>query len=134
MKVIKTIGNCCLVFLAILSVCISLAYAYVCFFDNDFTTGTNYVDNQVPIDLIEKSEDLTQNEIDYYESRYLFNVNYYSKGTPDLYLAIHQNIDGVYGSDAAILAKLQEASFIWAKGKYPSSSQEVADWVASRYY
>ena len=61
-----------------------------------------------------------------------FNVNYYSKGTPDLYLAIHQNFDGVYGSDAAILAKLQEASFIWAKGKYPSSSQEVADWVASR--
>ena len=78
MKALKIIGNCCLVFLAIISVCISLAYLYVHFFDTTITTGTNYVDNQTPVDLVEREEDLTQDEIDYYENRYLFNINYYS--------------------------------------------------------
>lgn len=78
MKALKIIGNCCLVFLAIISVCISLAYLYVHFFDNTITTGVNYVDNQTPVDLVEKKEDLTQDQVDYYEDRYLFNVNYYS--------------------------------------------------------
>ena len=61
-----------------------------------------------------------------------FNTYYYSKGAPDLYVAIHQNADGAYASDAAILAKLQEASFIWAKGRNPETAQELADWVASK--
>ena len=78
MRALKVIGNCCLVFLAIISVCVSLAYLYVHFFDNTITTGTNYIDNQTPVDLVEKEEDLTQDQIDYYEDRYLFNVNYYS--------------------------------------------------------
>ena len=78
MKALKIIGNCCLVFLAIISVCITLIYLYFHFFDNTITTGTNYIDNQTPVDLVEKEEDLTQDQIDYYEDRYLFNVNYYS--------------------------------------------------------
>ena len=78
MKALKIIGNCCLVFLAIISVCVSLAYLYVHLSDSTVTTGTNYIDNQTPVDLVEKEEDLTQDQIDYYESRYLFNVNYYS--------------------------------------------------------
>ena len=67
MRALKVIGNCCLVFLAIISVCVSLAYLYVHFFDNTITTGTNYIDNQTPVDLVEKEEDLTQDQIDYYE-------------------------------------------------------------------
>ena len=63
MKALKIIGNCCLVFLAIISVCISLAYLYVHFFDTTITTGTNYVDNQTPVDLVEREEDLTQDEM-----------------------------------------------------------------------
>lgn len=78
MKIFKLIANCCLVFLALIGACISLAYAYVYFKDNDFTTGTNYIDDQVPVDLVEKAEDLTDEEIQYYEDRWLFNVNYYS--------------------------------------------------------
>lgn len=78
MKTLKIIGNCCLVFLAIICSCVSLAYAYFHFFVKDFTTGTNYIDNQVPVDLVEKIDDLTEEEISSYEDRYLFNVNYYS--------------------------------------------------------
>ena len=73
MRALKVIGNCCLVFLAIISVCVSLAYLYVHFFDNNITTGTNYIDNQTPVDLVEKEEDLTQDQIDYYEDRLDFD-------------------------------------------------------------
>ena len=59
-----------------------------------------------------------------------FNTYYYSKGAPDLYVAIHQNTEGAYSNDAAILAKLQEASFIWAKGKNPTDANQLAEWVA----
>ena len=78
MKSLKVIGNCCLVFLAVLSVLVSLGYGYYHFFVKDITIGVNYIDNQIPIDLVEKADDLTEEEIDYYESRMLFNVNYYS--------------------------------------------------------
>ena len=61
-----------------------------------------------------------------------FNTYYYSKGAPDLYVAIHQNTGSEYATDAAILAKLQEASFIWAKGKNPADAAELAAWVASK--
>lgn len=78
MKVLKVLGDICLVFLAIISVVVSLGYVYYSNFVKETTTGTNYIDNQIPVNLIEKSEDLSTEEIDYYESRYLFNVNYYS--------------------------------------------------------
>jgi arabinogalactan oligomer/maltooligosaccharide transport system substrate-binding protein len=65
-----------------------------------------------------------------YKAKY--NTYYYSKGAPDLYVAIHQNTGSEYATDAAILAKLQEASFIWAKGKNPADAAELAAWVASK--
>ena len=61
-----------------------------------------------------------------------FNTYYYSKGAPDLYVAIHQNTEGAYETDAAILAKLQEASFIWAKGKNPTDAAQLQEWVNSK--
>ena len=54
MRALKVIGNCCLVFLAIISVCISLVYAYVHFFVKDTTVGTNYIDNQISVDIVKK--------------------------------------------------------------------------------
>lgn len=78
MKALKVIGNCCLVFLAVIGVMVSIIYAYYHFFVKDTTIGVNYVGEQIPIDLMEKAEDLTEEEIDYYENRVLFNVNYYS--------------------------------------------------------
>lgn len=78
MKVLKTIGNCCLVFLAVLGVCISLVYAYYVFFIGDKTVGVNYVGDQIGVDLIEKAENLSEEELDLFEERWFMEVNYYS--------------------------------------------------------
>ena len=78
MKTLKVIGNCCLVFLAVIGVCISLAFCYYHYFVKDKTTGVNYISDQVPIDLVQNAEDLSSEQLSIYEDRVLFNVNYYS--------------------------------------------------------
>lgn len=78
MKTLKVIGNCCLVFLAVIAVCVSIAFGYYHFFVKDKVTGTNYISDQIPIDLVEKSDDLTTEQKSFYEDRVLFTVNYYS--------------------------------------------------------
>lgn len=80
MKTIKVIGNCCLVFLAVISVCISLAFGYYHFFVDDTTIGINYIDNQVGLDIEDKLkvEDLTEEEKNELEDRYFIEVNYYT--------------------------------------------------------
>lgn len=77
---LKVIGNCCLVFLAILGGCIALALGYYHFFVKEITIGVNYVDNQVGLDIedIKNSNDLTEEEINELEDRYFLQVNYYS--------------------------------------------------------
>ena len=77
MRALKVIGNCCFVFLAIISVCISLVYAYVHFFVKDTTVGTNYIDNQIAVDIVKK-EDMTEEQINEYEERYFMEANFYS--------------------------------------------------------
>lgn len=77
---LKVIGNCCLVFLAILGLCISIALGYYHFFIKDITIGVNYVDNQVGLDIkdIVNSDDLTEAEKDKLKDRYFLEVNYFS--------------------------------------------------------
>ena len=77
MKALKIIGNCSLVFLAIIGVCVSLAYAYYHFFVKDVTTGTNYIDNQIAVDII-PLEDLTEEEKNEFEERYFMEANFFS--------------------------------------------------------
>lgn len=77
MKTFKVIGNCCLVFLAVLSVCVSLAYLYIHFFVHDITVGTNYIDNQIGLDVV-LSEDLTEEQKNEFEERYFMEANFYS--------------------------------------------------------
>lgn len=77
MKTIKVIGNCCLVFLAVISVCISLAFGYYHFFNKDKTIGVNNINDQLAVD-VKKVDELTEEEIDIYEERWFMEVNYYS--------------------------------------------------------
>ena len=80
MKVLKTIGNCCLVFLCVISVCVIIGFVYYHYFVKDITIGVNNIDNQVGLDIQEvlKSEDLTEEEKDELKDRYFLEVNYYS--------------------------------------------------------
>ena len=52
MKVIKTIGNCCLIFLTVIAMMVTIAYGYYHFFVHDITMGTNYIDNQIGLDIV----------------------------------------------------------------------------------
>ena len=72
MKVLKTIGNCCLVFLCVISLCVIIGFVYYHYFVKDITIGVNNIDNQVGLDIQEvlKSEDLTEEEKDELKDRY----------------------------------------------------------------
>ena len=52
-------------------------YAYVHFFVKDTTVGTNYIDNQIAVDIVKK-EDMTEEQINEYEERYFMEANFYS--------------------------------------------------------
>ena len=78
MKILKVIGNCCCVFLVLIGVLVSIAYGYYHFFVKDKTVGVNNVSDQLGVDLIQKAEDLTEEEINIYEERWFMEANYYS--------------------------------------------------------
>lgn len=80
MKAIKTITNCCLVFLVVIGICVIIGYVYYHFFVKDTTIGVNNIDNQVGMDIQEilKDEDLSDEEKDKMKDRYFLEVNYYS--------------------------------------------------------
>lgn len=77
MKVLKIIGNCSFVFLAIIGLLVSIAFGYYHFFVHDVTVGTNYIDNQIALDIV-NSDDLTDEQKNEYEDRYFLEVNFYS--------------------------------------------------------
>jgi len=74
---IKALGNCCLIFIAVISVGISLVYGYYHCFIHDVTLGVNYIDNQIGLD-IKNAKDLTETEKNELEERYFLEANYYS--------------------------------------------------------
>lgn len=77
MKTFKVIGNCCLVFLSVIAVCISIAFCYYHFFVKDITIGVNNISEQIGLDII-NSEDLTEEQKMIYADRYFLEANYYS--------------------------------------------------------
>lgn len=77
MKTFKVLGNCCLVSLAVISVCVSLAFGYYHFFVHDVTVGVNYIDNQIGLDIV-KSDDLSEEQKNEFEDRYFLECNFYS--------------------------------------------------------
>ena len=71
MKVLKTIANCCVVFLCVISVCVIIGFIYYHYFVKDTTIGVNNIDNQVGLDVkdILNSDDLTEEEKDELKDR-----------------------------------------------------------------
>ena len=77
MKVLKTIGNCCLVFLTVIAVCVIIAFVYYHYFVKDTTIGVNNINDQLAVD-IKKDEDLTPEERNEFEERWFMEASYYS--------------------------------------------------------
>lgn len=77
MKLIKTIANCCLVFIVVIAVCVIIAYVYYHFFVHDTTIGVNNINDQLGVDVV-SSDELTEEQKDEYEERWFMQANYYS--------------------------------------------------------
>ena len=77
MKILKTIGNCCLVFLTVAAVCVIIAFVYYHYFVHDDTHGVNNINDQLAVD-IKKDDELTEQEKDIFEERWFMQANYYS--------------------------------------------------------
>ena len=78
MKALKVIGNCCLVFLAVVGMILTIIFGYYHFFVKDQTVGVNNIGDQLGVDLIEKADDLTPEQIDVYEERWFMEASFYS--------------------------------------------------------
>jgi len=76
MKILKSLGDISCVFLAGIGVVITCFFAYYSIFNKDITVGTNYIDDQIAVDVV-KADDLTPAEINSYEERYFMVANYY---------------------------------------------------------
>ena len=72
-----SLANKSLILLTVIAIIVSVAYVYVHFFVKDITTGTNYIDNQIGVDIL-NSEDLTEEEKNKLEDRYFLEANFYS--------------------------------------------------------
>ncbi len=77
MKVLKTIGDCCLVFLSVVSVCVIIAFVYYHYFVHDITIGVNNINDQIAVD-VQKADELSEEQIDIYEERWFMEASYYS--------------------------------------------------------
>lgn len=58
-----------------------------------------------------------------------FNPTYYSKGTAEMFIEIHQNTKSAYGTSAKVKLALQRISYIWAHNQVPNSDSEVTAWA-----
>lgn len=77
-KSLSKICNIIVATLVVVSLCITGVYAYYHYYVKPQTVGVNYIDNQVPVDLVEKSSSLTDAQREAYEKRVLLEANYYS--------------------------------------------------------
>lgn len=77
MKLIRTIANCCLVFIVVIAVCVIIAFVYYHYFVHDTTIGVNNINDQLGLDVV-SSDDLTDEQKDEYEERWFMQANYYS--------------------------------------------------------
>ena len=73
----KTIANVCLVLLAVIAGGVCCFYGYYHFCVHDLTIGTNYIDNQVGLDVV-AAKDLTEEQKNEYEERYFMEASFFS--------------------------------------------------------
>lgn len=77
MNTFKKIGDISLCLLAIIGVLITVFYGFYVYFVNQTTIGTNYISDQIAVD-VKAAEDLSADELSLYEERWFMQANYYS--------------------------------------------------------
>ena len=87
---IEYIGKICLILLAFVAIVIDTFYVYYKYINKDVTIGSNYIDDQVGLDIKElsKTEGMSEEQLKSFEDRVLFNINIYdntNKNGEELY-------------------------------------------------
>lgn len=77
MKLFKTIGDLCLMFITVIAVCVIIAFVYYRYFVHDTTIGVNNVNDQLGLDIV-SSDELTEEQKDEFEERWFMEASYYS--------------------------------------------------------
>jgi len=122
MKAIKTIANCCLVFITVIAVCVIIAFVYYHYFVHDITTGTNYIDNQIGLD-IKKADELTDEEKDEFEERYFMEANFYSNAKNNGIALQEMKLN--YFTDYKLLSTSYRSTGMQFLGDFRTYTQEV---------
>ena len=80
MEILRKIGFLSLIFLAIISAVVDIAYGFFCFFWKNTTEDVFNINDQTPVDIqsMKESGKLSPKEIDDLEDRTLFEVNLYA--------------------------------------------------------
>ena len=150
MEKAKNIFHILLIILLVLSLVVIGVFAYYKLFVKDLTIGINNIGDQNPVNLVELKDQnkLTEEEIEYYENRYLFNVNIFdnSKGNGEelyelrldyfmdpslLHTACRstgmQRLGPLSFSDVAVGSK-EEGNFLVSAGAYYYDTTDMISW------
>ncbi len=123
MKTLKIIGNCCLVFLAVIALFISIAYIYYRFFIKDKTVGVNYISDQLAVDVI-KSDDLSEEEKSKYDERWFMEINYFSNSKKNGIMLQELNFN--YFTDYTLTSDKYRATGMQYVGDYKHTPVRVS--------
>jgi len=137
MKTLKVIGNVSFVFLAMIAIFIDCFFVYYKYINQDITIGTNYIDNQLAIDLVD-STDLTEEEVDEYEERYFLTANYFDNSNENGIKLRELRFD--YFSDYSLTENAYLSTGMQYVGDFSLISQDVTNeqtadnYVVSDFY
>ena len=127
MEKAKNILHILLIILLVLSLVVIGVFAYYKLFNNDTTIGVNYIGSQSPVNILEikSKQELSEEEIEYYENRYLFNANVYdnSKGNGEELQEVRLD----YFMDPSLLHTACRSTGMQFIGDYKSTVNKVGD-------
>lgn len=155
MEKAKNIFHILLIILLVLSLVVIGVFAYYKFFVKDLTIGINNIGDQNPVNLVELKDQnkLTEEEIEYYENRYLFNVNIFdnSKGNGEelyelrldyfmdpslLHIACRstgmQRVGALSFSDVVVGSK-EEGNSLVSPGAYYYDTTDMISWSGGNF-
>lgn len=80
MEILKKVGKICFILLVAIALVVDGLFIYYHFFVKDFKTGTNYIGDQVGLDIkdVIESDKLSEEEKNEMQDRYFMEVNLYS--------------------------------------------------------
>ena len=134
----KIFINAILIFLVVISLIIDACYIYYKITNKNYTTGTNYINDQLAVDATNK-EDMTTEEINEMEERWLFEVNllsnYKKNGIILAEMRVNSFSDYSLTQSSYISSGIQQVGEKPSQPDYKSKTEDFWNtYVDDRYY